>query len=140
MAGVGSVIAKGFVDGRNLFVGSCSGGGVLSAGSSAHRRFAAAAVRCPVTDWLVKVFVPLFGEFLRRPVLGEARAVAETVAADASETEDAHAGDDRRAHTHADAAGRKYLRRSMRAVRDPVEGISRRPPSRQLHVLRCTLS
>jgi dipeptidyl aminopeptidase/acylaminoacyl peptidase len=53
MAGVDSVIAKGFVDGRNLFVGGCSGGGVLSSWVIGHTdRFAAAAVRCPVTDWL----------------------------------------------------------------------------------------
>jgi dipeptidyl aminopeptidase/acylaminoacyl peptidase len=53
MAGVDSVIAKGFVDGRNMFVGGCSGGGVLSSWVIGHTdRFAAAAVRCPVTDWL----------------------------------------------------------------------------------------
>jgi dipeptidyl aminopeptidase/acylaminoacyl peptidase len=53
MAGVDAVIAKGFVDSRNMFVGGCSGGGVLSSWVIGHTdRFAAAAVRCPVTDWL----------------------------------------------------------------------------------------
>jgi len=53
MAGVDAAIAKGYVDDRNLFVGGCSGGGVLSSWVIGHTdRFAAAAVRCPVTDWL----------------------------------------------------------------------------------------
>jgi dipeptidyl aminopeptidase/acylaminoacyl peptidase len=53
MAGVDATIAKGFVDSRNMFVGGCSGGGVLSSWVIGHTdRFAAAAVRCPVTDWL----------------------------------------------------------------------------------------
>jgi len=53
MAGVDAAIAKGFVDSRNMFVGGCSGGGVLSSWVIGHTdRFAAAAVRCPVTNWL----------------------------------------------------------------------------------------
>jgi dipeptidyl aminopeptidase/acylaminoacyl peptidase len=53
MAGVDATIAKGFVDSRNMFVGGCSGGGVLSSWVIGHTdRFAAAAVRCPVTNWL----------------------------------------------------------------------------------------
>ena len=53
MAGVDAAIAKGSVDSRNMFVGGCSGGGVLSSWVIGHTdRFAAAAVRCPVTDWL----------------------------------------------------------------------------------------
>ena len=53
IAGVDAAIAKGFVDGRNMFVGGCSGGGVLSSWVIGHTdRFAAAAVRCPVTNWL----------------------------------------------------------------------------------------
>ena len=53
MAGVDAAIAKGSVDARNMFVGGCSGGGVLSSWVIGHTdRFAAAAVRCPVTDWL----------------------------------------------------------------------------------------
>ena len=53
MAGVDAVIAKGFVDTRNLFVYGCSGGGVLTAWTVGHTdRFAAAASLCPVTNWL----------------------------------------------------------------------------------------
>jgi dipeptidyl aminopeptidase/acylaminoacyl peptidase len=53
MAGVDAAIAKGYVDSRNMFVGGCSGGGVLSSWVIGHTdRFAAAAVRCPVIDWL----------------------------------------------------------------------------------------
>jgi len=40
-------------DEKRLHVGGCSGGGVLSSWMIAHTdRFAAAAVRCPVTNWL----------------------------------------------------------------------------------------
>ena len=64
MAGVDAAIAKGNVDGRNMFVGGCSGGGVLSSWVIGHTdRFAAAAVRCPVIDWLSfmgHTDVPLF--------------------------------------------------------------------------------
>lgn len=53
MAGVDAVLARGYVDDRNLFVGGCSGGGVLSSWVIGQTdRFAAAAVRCPVTNWL----------------------------------------------------------------------------------------
>jgi dipeptidyl aminopeptidase/acylaminoacyl peptidase len=53
MAGVDAAIAKGYVDDRSMFVGGCSGGGVLSSWVIGHTdRFAAAAVRCPVIDWL----------------------------------------------------------------------------------------
>ncbi len=64
MAGVDAAIAKGNVDSRNMFVGGCSGGGVLSSWVIGHTdRFAAAAVRCPVIDWLSfmgHTDVPLF--------------------------------------------------------------------------------
>ena len=53
MAGVNAVVAKGFVDTTRMYVGGCSGGGVLSSWVIGHtNRFAAAAVRCPVIDWL----------------------------------------------------------------------------------------
>ncbi|HVW67996.1 MAG TPA: S9 family peptidase [Steroidobacteraceae bacterium] len=53
MAGVDTVIKQGSVEQSQLFVAGCSGGGVLSSWVIAHTsRFAAAAVRCPVTDWL----------------------------------------------------------------------------------------
>jgi dipeptidyl aminopeptidase/acylaminoacyl peptidase len=53
MAGVDAAIARGYVDDRNMYVGGCSGGGVLSSWVIGHTdRFAAAAVRCPVINWL----------------------------------------------------------------------------------------
>jgi dipeptidyl aminopeptidase/acylaminoacyl peptidase len=53
MAAVDTVVGRGYVDTRNMFVGGCSGGGVLSSWVIGHTtRFAAAAVRCPVTDWI----------------------------------------------------------------------------------------
>jgi dipeptidyl aminopeptidase/acylaminoacyl peptidase len=53
MAGVDTVLAKGFVDQQNMFVTGCSGGGVLTAWIVGHTdRFAAASANCPVTDWL----------------------------------------------------------------------------------------
>jgi dipeptidyl aminopeptidase/acylaminoacyl peptidase len=45
--------AKGFVDTSREYVTGVSGGGVLSAWCTSHtRRFAAAAVRAPVIDWI----------------------------------------------------------------------------------------
>jgi dipeptidyl aminopeptidase/acylaminoacyl peptidase len=53
MAGVDAAIAKGYVDSNNMFVGGCSGGGVLSSWVIGHTdRFKAAAVRCPVINWM----------------------------------------------------------------------------------------
>ncbi len=53
MAGVDAAIARGYVDPQNMFVSGCSGGGVLSSWVIGHTdRFKAAAVRCPVIDWL----------------------------------------------------------------------------------------
>ena len=53
MAGVDTVLHRGYVDAKNMFVGGCSGGGVLSSWVIGHTtRFAAAAVRCPVIDWM----------------------------------------------------------------------------------------
>ena len=52
MAGVDTVIGRGYVDTRNLFVYGCSGGGVLTAWTVGHtNRFTAASVECPVIDW-----------------------------------------------------------------------------------------
>jgi len=65
MAGVDSVIGRGYVDETRMFVTGCSGGGVLSSWVIAHtNRFAAAAVRCPVTNWMSFAGtsdIPLFG-------------------------------------------------------------------------------
>jgi dipeptidyl aminopeptidase/acylaminoacyl peptidase len=53
MAGVDTLIAKGFVDTQNMFVTGCSGGGVLTAWIVGKTdRFAAASANCPVVDWL----------------------------------------------------------------------------------------
>jgi dipeptidyl aminopeptidase/acylaminoacyl peptidase len=53
MAGVDTVLKSGYVDDSRMFVSGCSGGGVLSSWVIGHTtRFAAAAVRCPVIDWI----------------------------------------------------------------------------------------
>ena len=53
MAGVDSVIGRGFVDTKRLYVFGCSGGGVLTSWIVGHtNRFAAASANCPVTNWL----------------------------------------------------------------------------------------
>jgi dipeptidyl aminopeptidase/acylaminoacyl peptidase len=55
---------RGYVDTTRMFVSGCSGGGVLSSWVIGHTtRFAAAAVRCPVIDWVSMAGVtdvPLF--------------------------------------------------------------------------------
>ena len=64
MAGVDTVVGRGYVDPKQLYVSGCSGGGVLSSWVIGHtNRFAAAAVRCPVIDWTSmagQTDVPLF--------------------------------------------------------------------------------
>jgi len=66
MATVDALVAKGYVDTQRMYVGGCSGGGVLSSWVIGHtHRFAAAAVRCPVIDWmsfLGHTDIPLFTE------------------------------------------------------------------------------
>jgi dipeptidyl aminopeptidase/acylaminoacyl peptidase len=66
MAGVDTVLARGYVDSKRMFVGGCSGGGVLTSWVIGHTtRFAAAAVRCPVIDWISmtgETDIPLFTE------------------------------------------------------------------------------
>lgn len=53
MAGVDTVIGRGYVDTKNLFVYGCSGGGVLTAWIVGHtNRFAAASSNCPVINWV----------------------------------------------------------------------------------------
>jgi dipeptidyl aminopeptidase/acylaminoacyl peptidase len=53
MAGVDAVIARGYVDPDRLYVTGVSGGGVLSSWTVGHTdRFAAAAVRAPVINWI----------------------------------------------------------------------------------------
>jgi dipeptidyl aminopeptidase/acylaminoacyl peptidase len=72
MAGVDAVVGKGYVDTTRMYVSGCSGGGVLSSWVIGHTdRFAAAAVRCPVIDWLSMAGhtdVPLFTySFFKKP-------------------------------------------------------------------------
>jgi dipeptidyl aminopeptidase/acylaminoacyl peptidase len=53
MAGVDTVINRGYVDRNRLYVFGCSGGGVLTSWIVGHtNRFAAASANCPVTNWL----------------------------------------------------------------------------------------
>jgi dipeptidyl aminopeptidase/acylaminoacyl peptidase len=64
MAGVDTVVGRGYIDTQRLYVGGCSGGGVLSSWVIGHTtRFAGAAVRCPVIDWMSmagQTDIPLF--------------------------------------------------------------------------------
>jgi dipeptidyl aminopeptidase/acylaminoacyl peptidase len=53
MASVDTVINRGYVDTKRLYVFGCSGGGVLTSWIVGHTtRFAAASANCPVIDWL----------------------------------------------------------------------------------------
>ncbi|MFL5580097.1 MAG: S9 family peptidase [Gemmatimonadaceae bacterium] len=53
MAGVDTVIGRGYVDTTRMYVYGCSGGGVLTAWTVGHTdRFAAAASMCPVINWM----------------------------------------------------------------------------------------
>jgi dipeptidyl aminopeptidase/acylaminoacyl peptidase len=53
MAGVDSVVNRGYVDTNRMYVFGCSGGGVLTAWTVGHTdRFAAASSNCPVTNWM----------------------------------------------------------------------------------------
>jgi dipeptidyl aminopeptidase/acylaminoacyl peptidase len=72
MASVDAVVGKGFIDTSHMYVSGCSGGGVLSSWVIGHtNRFAAAAVRCPVIDWLSfagHTDIPLFTySFFNKP-------------------------------------------------------------------------
>jgi dipeptidyl aminopeptidase/acylaminoacyl peptidase len=72
MAGVDAVVGKGYIDTSRMYVSGCSGGGVLSSWVIGHTdRFAAAAVRCPVIDWLSfagHTDIPLFTySFFKKP-------------------------------------------------------------------------
>ena len=64
MAGVDTVVGRGYIDTQRMYVGGCSGGGVLSSWVIGHTtRFAGAAVRCPVINWMSmagQTDIPLF--------------------------------------------------------------------------------
>ncbi|MEZ4456919.1 MAG: prolyl oligopeptidase family serine peptidase [Gemmatimonadales bacterium] len=81
IAAVDTVVGRGIVDESRMYVGGCSGGGVLSSWVIGHTtRFAAAAVRCPVIDWLSfsgQTDIPLFtGNFFDKPFWEDPEAVA----------------------------------------------------------------
>jgi dipeptidyl aminopeptidase/acylaminoacyl peptidase len=65
MASVDTVVNRGYIDQTRMYVGGCSGGGVLSSWVIGHtNRFAGAAVRCPVMNWISfagNADVPYFG-------------------------------------------------------------------------------
>lgn len=65
MASVDTVIGRGYIDQARMYVGGCSGGGVLSSWVIGHtNKFAGAAVRCPVMNWISfagNADVPYFG-------------------------------------------------------------------------------
>jgi dipeptidyl aminopeptidase/acylaminoacyl peptidase len=72
MAGVDAVVGKGYIDTARMYVSGCSGGGVLSSWVIGKTdRFAAAAVRCPVIDWISMAGhtdIPLFTySFFKKP-------------------------------------------------------------------------
>ena len=72
MAGVDTVVGRGYIDQTRMYVSGCSGGGVLSSWVIGHTdRFAAAAVRCPVVDWISMAGhtdIPLFTySFFKKP-------------------------------------------------------------------------
>ena len=53
MAGVDTVVNRGYIDPKRMYVFGCSGGGVLTAWIVGHTdRFAAASSNCPVINWL----------------------------------------------------------------------------------------
>ena len=53
LTGVDEVVSRGYIDTDRMYVGGCSGGGALSSWVIGHDdRFAAAAVRCPVINWM----------------------------------------------------------------------------------------
>ena len=53
MTGVDSIVKRGYVDTKKMYVFGCSGGGVLTAWTVGHTdRFAAASSNCPVTNWM----------------------------------------------------------------------------------------
>jgi dipeptidyl aminopeptidase/acylaminoacyl peptidase len=53
MAGVDSVLGRGYIDEKRLYVTGCSGGGTLTLWIVGHTpRFAAAVARCAISDWI----------------------------------------------------------------------------------------
>ncbi|MGQ0647497.1 MAG: prolyl oligopeptidase family serine peptidase [Gemmatimonadaceae bacterium] len=65
IASVDTIVGRGYIDQTRMYVGGCSGGGVLSSWVIGHtNRFAGAAVRCPVMNWISfagNADIPYFG-------------------------------------------------------------------------------
>ena len=143
MAGVDATVAKGFVDTTRMYVSGCSGGGVLSSWVIGHTdRFAAAAVRCPVIDWLSmtgNTDIPLFTySFFQKPFWEDPSdwlAHSSVMAVGKVTTPDA--ADDRRARPpHAHAANRGILRRAEGSRRaGEAAAVRRRIPRDRLEAV-----
>ena len=117
MAGVDTVVGRGYIDTSRMYVSGCSGGGVLSSWVIGHTdRFAAAAVRCPVIDWMSMAGhtdVPLFTySFFKKPFWEDPSDwLAHSSLMYGRQGDDADAADDGRARSpDADAADRGVLR------------------------------
>jgi len=53
MRGVDELVGRGYVDGENLFVYGCSGGGILTTYIVGNTdRFRAASANCPIVNWM----------------------------------------------------------------------------------------
>lgn len=53
MTGVDTLLARGYIDGDNLFVYGCSGGGILTTYIVGNTtRFRAASANCPIVNWM----------------------------------------------------------------------------------------
>ena len=131
MAGVDTVLGRGYIDTKNMFVYGCSGGGVLTAWTVGHTtRFAAAAALCPVIDWISFVGETDGASWyrqLREAVLGGSERVSASLTDHVRrQRQDADDADDGRARSpHADSADRGVLSRAQDAWRadgdDPHE-------------------
>jgi dipeptidyl aminopeptidase/acylaminoacyl peptidase len=65
MSAVDAAVARGFIDGNNLFVTGGSGGGVLTARITGRTdRFRAAAVQKPVVNWTSEVLTTDLATFM----------------------------------------------------------------------------
>ena len=72
MGAVDAALEQGVIDDSRMYVGGYSGGGVLTSWVIGHtNRFAAASVRCPVTNWismLGQTDIPNFTQsFFKKP-------------------------------------------------------------------------
>ena len=125
MAGVDTVVNRGYVDTNRLYVFGCSGGGVLTAWIVGHTdRFAAAASTVP-GHRLAQLRghdrrLQLVLQLREVPVGGSQRAPPALAAHVRRQREDADDADDRRERpAHADAARPRSSTRRSRSARCP---------------------